>query len=109
SPIYSVYQSFAFTLGHRNLYSFPTRRSSDLAAELVEPARLHRHDPVRALDPHLAARHDRLALREGAVETSVEILVALRARGHVRSEEHTTELQSPYDIVCGLLLEKKKH
>src|SRR5207248_11355320 len=25
-----------------------------------------------------------------------------------RSEEHTYELQSPYDIVCRLLLEKKK-
>src|SRR5438094_3400575 len=25
----------------------------------------------------------------------------------VRSEEHTSELQSPYDIVCRLLLEKK--
>src|SRR5438094_6543018 len=26
----------------------------------------------------------------------------------MRSEEHTTELQSPYDLVCRLLLEKKK-
>src|SRR5437867_5373860 len=25
----------------------------------------------------------------------------------VRSEEHTSELQSPYDLVCRLLLEKK--
>src|SRR5438094_5721459 len=27
---------------------------------------------------------------------------------HHRSEEHTSELQSPYDLVCRLLLEKKK-
>src|SRR5207248_4552810 len=27
---------------------------------------------------------------------------------HPRSEEHTSELQSPYDLVCRLLLEKKK-
>src|SRR5207248_9497611 len=27
---------------------------------------------------------------------------------HARSEEHTSELQSPYDLVCRLLLEKKK-
>src|SRR5207248_11751129 len=27
----------------------------------------------------------------------------------MRSEEHTSELQSPYDIVCRLLLEKKKN
>src|SRR5207248_10900986 len=26
---------------------------------------------------------------------------------HPRSEEHTPELQSPYDLVCRLLLEKK--
>src|SRR5438094_6211125 len=30
-------------------------------------------------------------------------------RGHQnRSEEHTSELQSPYDLVCRLLLEKTK-
>src|SRR5699024_11592344 len=28
---------------------------------------------------------------------------------HVRSEEHTSELQSRFDLVCRLLLEKKKH
>src|SRR5438094_7099163 len=39
---------------------------------------------------------------------------ALRRRGRadgrarIRSEEHTSELQSPYDLVCRLLLEKKK-
>src|SRR5699024_12023424 len=27
----------------------------------------------------------------------------------VRSEEHTSELQSRFDLVCRLLLEKKKH
>src|SRR5437867_10762427 len=39
--------------------------------------------------------------------------LAARAREQVRrylgrSEEHTSELQSPYDLVCRLLLEKKK-
>src|SRR5699024_11783348 len=28
---------------------------------------------------------------------------------HQRSEEHTSELQSRFDLVCRLLLEKKKH
>src|SRR5438094_3644808 len=32
----------------------------------------------------------------------------LGAAGADRSEEHTSELQSPYDLVCRLLLEKKK-
>src|SRR5690606_40040114 len=31
-----------------------------------------------------------------------------RARGHRRSEEHTSELQSRENLVCRLLLEKKK-
>src|SRR5207248_10655847 len=30
------------------------------------------------------------------------------SRSRPRSEEHTSELQSPYDLVCRLLLEKKK-
>src|SRR5207248_7771034 len=40
-------------------------------------------------------------------------IVAMRKVGRivyyrlVRSEEHTSELQSPYDLVCRLLLEKK--
>src|SRR2546426_8105896 len=31
-----------------------------------------------------------------------------RAAPHPRSEEHTSELQSPCNLVCRLLLEKKK-
>src|SRR5438094_5431214 len=31
-----------------------------------------------------------------------------RSQRAPRSEEHTSELQSPYDLVCRLLLEKKK-
>src|SRR2546426_6619128 len=31
-----------------------------------------------------------------------------RSRGNSRSEEHTSELQSPCNLVCRLLLEKKK-
>src|SRR5205807_3410776 len=31
-----------------------------------------------------------------------------RAAGNLRSEEHTSELQSPCNLVCRLLLEKKK-
>src|SRR2546430_5338008 len=32
----------------------------------------------------------------------------LRRRRHLRSEEHTSELQSQSNVVCRLLLEKKK-
>src|SRR5438876_11404260 len=34
--------------------------------------------------------------------------VSLRTRQVARSEEHTSELQSPVHLVCRLLLEKKK-
>src|SRR5438094_7806933 len=39
----------------------------------------------------------------GTRRTTVQTIPAL-----TRSEEHTSELQSPYDLVCRLLLEKKK-
>src|SRR5207248_8906700 len=39
------------------------------------------------------------------VEVSVDGGTSWRS---ARSEEHTSELQSPYDLVCRLLLEKKK-
>src|SRR5256885_5179720 len=38
---------------------------------------------------------------------AIAVLCA-RARGDHRSEEHTSELQSPCNLVCRLLLEKKK-
>src|SRR5256885_9838127 len=39
-----------------------------------------------------------------AVDTRERVLIA----SGVRSEEHTSELQSPCNLVCRLLLEKKK-
>src|SRR5205085_4551919 len=46
---------------------------------------------------------DALAGRDGGGE-----LVVDRVAGLVRSEEHTSELQSQSNLVCRLLLEKKK-
>src|SRR5207248_9542634 len=45
--------------------------------------------------------------KEDAVGKRLEKNIRRLADG-VRSEEHTSELQSPYDLVCRLLLEKKK-
>src|SRR5438552_10978429 len=39
---------------------------------------------------------------------AVELLVREHELAAVRSEEHTSELQSPDHLVCRLLLEKKK-
>src|SRR2546426_4927423 len=42
------------------------------------------------------------------VEVGVEIVDPAGHRAALRSEEHTSELQSPCNLVCRLLLEKKK-
>src|SRR6266850_6946803 len=39
---------------------------------------------------------------------TLSTLPANQAAGSIRSEEHTSELQSPCNLVCRLLLEKKK-
>src|SRR5437773_4847506 len=56
-----------------------------------------------------------VAVREDADEPAAVVrnrdagdVVALHQRERVRSEEHTSELQSHHDLVCRLLLEKKK-
>src|SRR5690348_17880619 len=53
---------------------------------------------------------DRHALELLAVERRPleQVGELLAERGVVRSEEHTSELQSPVHLVCRLLLEKKK-
>src|SRR5258708_27069608 len=53
---------------------------------------------LRSHGAHLAAGHVDLGVATG---------LGRRADGH-RSEEHTSELQSPDHLVCRLLLEKKK-
>src|SRR5690348_17873614 len=80
------------------LPSFPTRRSSDLAivrpftrfsacGRLISLRRSHSHDDSRAGRPKTS--------RKPSLPTC-------------RSEEHTSELQSPVHLVCRLLLEKIK-
>src|SRR5205807_5507678 len=55
---------------------------------------------------------DRDRILDEAVDVALHAgdFLHLFARGHVvvRSEEHTSELQSPCNLVCRLLLEKKK-
>src|SRR5437763_11227091 len=71
-----------------NLHSFPTRRSSDLQGP-----------------PHSGGQF--MILTETASGPQADAM--LNRRGSTpRSEEHTSELQSPMYLVCRLLLEKKK-
>src|SRR5260221_8647843 len=52
---------------------------------------------------------DRFGLGDQAAVGEDRLGQAAWASREVRSEEHTSELQSHSDLVCRLLLEKKKH
>src|SRR5690349_22470611 len=84
---------FQSCVAHRALHSFPTRRSSDLGAAAAR---------AEHADEHLDRR--RLARPVRAEEAN-----ELAGGDLERSEEHTSELQSRRDLVCRLLLEKKKN
>src|SRR5206468_9241924 len=97
---------------HPHLHSFPTRRSSDLP--LVRPAafvelRAQRRPDAggRAVDVLLCLVDQHLRelseVADSVFQAEVPARVVLE-----RSEEHTSELQSRSDLVCRLLLEKKK-
>src|SRR5438876_8851281 len=69
---------------HRVLHSFPTRRSSDLGATV--------------------------AFAEIIEDCYFVVFIEKQFRANApRSEEHTSELQSPVHLVCRLLLEKKNN
>src|SRR5437867_7754989 len=83
-----------------NLHSFPTRRSSDLQHRLPRA-----HPAPELLDDrpqHEDTEHERQPGSSDGHPGAAWLTF-------VRSEEHTSELQSPYDLVCRLLLEKKKN
>src|SRR5207248_9843510 len=95
------------------LHSFPTRRSSDLTLRwlpisgYVDPLQ----EPLAGIRS-LALPAITLGMALAAVITRtlrsslLEVLSEDYVRTARRSEEHTSELQSPYDLVCRLLLEK---
>src|SRR2546426_9149291 len=77
-------------------------------SERRPPAAGHGGDEARAAAERLLARRfedrGRLLHRRGGLLRS-----RTSARHAGRSEEHTSELQSPCNLVCRLLLEKKKN
>src|SRR5207248_8127287 len=82
-------QRAAWFGAHRSVFPSTTRAS---AASIATGCRPARHGLLG----------NTMALDEG------DGLVCRSAGAPDRSEEHTSELQSPYDLVCRLLLEKKK-
>src|SRR5207248_11718954 len=97
----------------RALHPFPTRRSSDLARKLSKsvtlcPGRRTWSPPGSTLTKRLPGATTRLTPAAFTNRTRGLRFVSTSASGpETRSEEHTSELQSPYDLVCRLLLEKK--
>src|SRR5262249_61711563 len=77
------------------LLSYPTRRSSDLVVAA------HHLRNLVADRQHRVERGHRLLEDHGDV-------LAAHTVHRLRSEEHTSELQSLTNLVCRLLLEKKK-
>src|SRR5699024_12545691 len=78
---------------HPHLHSFPTRRSSDLVEDLEFPPSF-----VMKILTYVAK----------ALGSARKCSHSPR-RATPRSEEHTSELQSRFDLVCRLLLEKKNY
>src|SRR5438067_5719510 len=73
----------------------------------VQTCALPIYDPRSRYTP-AAALPEVLRLRRRSLSRSAG-RAAARGRRHRRSEEHTSELQSRFDLVCRLLLEKKKN
>src|SRR5256885_8050234 len=63
---------------------------------------------VPAHQVHELADADGAGVAVAADADRDELLVGEHRAGADRSEEHTSELQSPCNLVCRLLLEKKK-
>src|SRR5205807_9097551 len=92
---------FSCYAAHRDLHSFPTRRSSDLARlKFLEES---------GSGEMLAPGFERTSTRRTEEGFDAEDFCdSSCASISPRSEEHTSELQSPCNLVCRLLLEKKK-
>src|SRR5204863_7353926 len=90
--------------------SFPTRRSSDLQALAYSFGSFATDDKLTQQVASLNANFDSsrfFNLQGGPIGSALQQAAEARIRQE-RSEEHTSELQSRRDLVCRLLLEKKK-
>src|SRR5699024_12404757 len=89
--------------------TFPTRRSSDLSSSpSAAPSACSPPGPAQARQRrwwrHLSKTSSRRPSRSPPDRPGHDWTL----RCYSRSEEHTSELQSRFDLVCRLLLENKK-
>src|SRR5437762_6407121 len=91
---------------HRHLHPFPTRRSSDLAEHASQIKALLGPDQLKKLEEEEAVMAKE---REEMQQRFPMMRMGAGPGMPPRSEEHTSELQSPMYLVCRLLLEKKKN
>src|SRR5437763_7041088 len=94
----TIFVAFFFIL-HPRIFTFLFFFFNDPATTEIYTLSLHDALPILCAD-HFRVRHER---RVRVAERRLH--VQLR---ELRSEEHTSELQSPMYLVCRLLLEKKK-
>src|SRR5690606_41947536 len=103
---------FYYAGDHRDLYSFPTRRSSDLGMlvnkEVEAENTTWKFDMNEPMLSYLVAlvigKYDE---HKDTSNTGIPLQMYYYPEDSLRSEEHTSELQSRENLVCRLLLEKK--
>src|SRR5699024_12688506 len=96
---------------HLHLPPFPTRRSSDLIVTHINSGtvsimRVSRLYWCRTRRCWACRRRITLSLSAVIQLTLNQIQRIVQNHNRIRSEEHTSELQSRFDLVCCLLLEK---
>src|SRR5699024_11713082 len=93
---------------HRALFCFPTRRSSDLNIAKKYNTTVEEILKVNpGINPYNLQVGQKICIPDEEPAVDCDGMYYVVRPG--RSEEHTSELQSRFDLVCRLLLEKKKH
>src|SRR5699024_12452988 len=93
----------------RPVLYFPTRRSSDLASSGIGISTTI--SPVVAAASASSERTSSAPMMpvvrtpRATIAAPVNVAISTTTSGFSRSEEHTSELQSRFDLVCRLLLE----
>src|SRR2546427_7944104 len=88
---------------------------NDTATTEIYTLSLHDALPIWLRPRHVATGDHRIEVRQQSGRRQLAVGPWLprsgrhRARNRMRSEEHTSELQSQSNLVCRLLLEKKKN